>query len=56
MAYRHIVGTFKCVCKMARVGQIFGPFLAPNRAEICQYVFLVYFGQISTGFTWNIIH
>ena len=38
MVYRHIVGTFKCVCKMAPMGQFFGPFLVQNRAEMCQYV------------------
>ena len=38
---------------MAPVEQIAGPFLAPNRAEICQSVG---FCQFSTGITWNMIY
>ena len=34
LGYRHIVGTFRCVWKLAPVGQIFWPFLAPNSAKI----------------------
>ena len=58
--FRHFLKKFlipECVCKMAPMGQIFGPFLVPNRAEMCQYVgFCLFSWQISTGITWNMIY
>ena len=42
---------------MAPAGQICGPLLVPNRAEICQYVGFVYFPEKNfTGIAWNMIY
>ena len=42
--------TFRCVCKMVPVGQIFGP-------QIGQYIgFSLFSGKVSTGFTQNLIY
>ena len=43
MVYGHIVGTSKIVCKIAPVGQICGPFLAPNRPKYVNMWVFVYF-------------
>ena len=57
LGYRHIVDTFKCVWKMSPAGQICGPFLAPNSAEICQYVgFRLFPWKFSPGITRNLIY
>ena len=57
LVYMHIVGTFRCVWKMAPVGQIVGPFLAQNRAKIGQYTdFRLFSWTVSAGFTWNLIY
>ena len=46
------MGTYRCVVKMAPVGQIIGPFLAPNRAKIGQYMgFPLFSIKVSVGFT-----
>ena len=45
LVYRHIVGSFKCVWKMAHVGRIFGPFLAPNKTKIGQKQVFFYFRE-----------
>ena len=43
--------------KITPVGKIFGPFFAPNRAKICQFIgFRLFSLKIFTGFTWNFIH
>ena len=52
-----IADAFRCVWKMAFVGQIVGPFLAPIKAKICQYIgFRLFSCKVCTGFTWNLIH
>ena len=46
-----------CVWKMAFVGQIFGRFGAPKRAQIGQYIAFHQFCEIvSTGFSRNLIY
>ena len=57
LGYRHILDTFKSVWKKTPAGQICGPFLAPNRAEICQYVgFRLFSWKFSAGITGNLIY
>ena len=45
-----------CVWQTTPVGQIFGPVLAPNNAEMGQYTGFRLFLKVSTGFTWNLIY
>ena len=42
---------------MATSGQILGPFLAPNKTKIGEYVgFRLFSCKFSAGFTWNFIY
>ena len=43
LVYGYIVGTFRWVRKVAPVGQIYGPFLVPNRVKIGQFIGFLYF-------------
>ena len=55
LVYRHIMGTN--VWQLAPVGQIFRPFLSPNRVKIGQYIgFRLFPWKVSSGFTPNLIY
>ena len=56
LVYRHIVDTFRCVCKMVPGVHIFGPLLAPQKSKIRSKVSCWPILQnVSTGITWKLI-